>query len=254
MSVDFELAGKPILVTGATSGLGRAFAKALVDQGAHVIATGRRKDRLDALQDDLKGAQGQLDSISFDVTDMDAMAKAVDEAWSLTDGTLWGLVNNSGVSTTSAIEETSEDDYDFVMNTNVKAAFFLTAQVGKRFIKRGEGGRVVNIASIAAMKTLALNGVYCISKAAIAHMTKCYAREWARYQINVNAICPGFIETEMNKDFFDSPAGEQFMKKFPRRRVGNETDLNELLIYLLSPASKFITGSTMIADDGQVLG
>lgn len=254
MSVDFDLAGKPIMVTGATSGLGRAFAKALVDQGAHVIATGRRKDRLEALQSDLKDTSGTLDFISFDITDMAAMKAAVEEAWTLTEGRLWGLVNNSGVSSTSAIEETSEDDFDFVMNTNVKAAFFLTAEVGKRLIERGTGGRVVNIASIAAFKTLSLNGVYCVSKAAIAHMTKCYAREWARHQINVNAICPGFIETEMNGDFFRSPAGEQFMKKFPRRRVGNETDLNEMLLYLLSAASNFVTGSTMIADDGQVLG
>lgn len=254
MSLDLDLAGKSVIVTGATSGLGQSFAKALVGQGAHVIATGRRKDRLETLKDTLSGGPGKIDVISFDVNDMAAMRSAVESAWDITDGALWGLVNNSGVSSTVPIEETTEEDYDFVMNTNVKAAFFLSAEVGKRMIKRGTGGQVVNIASIAAFKTLQLNGVYCVSKAAIAHMTKSFAREWARHAINVNAICPGFIQTEMNGDFFASPAGETFMKKFPRRRVGNESDLDELLLYLLSPASKFVTGSTIVADDGQVLG
>ncbi|MEM9879038.1 MAG: SDR family NAD(P)-dependent oxidoreductase [Pseudomonadota bacterium] len=254
MSVDFDLAGKPILVTGATSGLGRAFAKALTAQGAHVIGTGRRQARLEALQSDLSDTPGRFSGLSFDVTDLDAMRKAVADAWEMTDGALWGLVNNSGVSTTSQIHETSESDYDFVMDTNVKAAFFLTSEVGKRMISRGGPGRVVNIASIAAFKTLSLNGTYCISKAAVAHMTKCFAREWSRHEVNVNAICPGFIETEMNAQFFAEPAGQKFMSKFPRRRVGEETDLNELLLYLLSPASKFVNGSTIVADDAQVLG
>lgn len=253
MSVDFNLAGKPILVTGATSGLGRSFATALVDQGAFVIATGRRTDRLETLKDSLKDGPGKVEIMSMDVNDLPAMRTAVEAVWEMTDGQLWGLVNNSGVATSSPIEQTSEEDYDFVMNTNVKAAFFLTAEVGKRFIERGAGGQVVNIASIAAYKTLSLSGIYCISKAAVAHMTKCYAREWARHDINVNAICPGFIETEMNGDFFQTDAGINFLKKFPRRRAGKDTDLNELLLYLLSPASKFMTGSTVVADDGQML-
>ncbi|MEM1019704.1 MAG: SDR family oxidoreductase [Sphingomonadales bacterium] len=254
MAVDFDLAGKWVLVTGATSGLGRAFTEALCAEGANVIATGRRKDRLEALAEKAGDGPGRVAPLSFDVTDTKAIQSAVNEAWEITDGALWGIVNNSGVSTTSAIEDTTEEDYHFVMDTNVKGAFFMTATAGKKFIERGTGGRVVNIASIAAFKTLTLNGIYCISKAAIAHMTKCYAREWARYNINVNAICPGFIETELNSDFFKSDAGERFMKKFPRRRVGHDTDLNELLLYLLSPASEFVTGSTIVADDGQVLG
>lgn len=253
MAIDLDLDGKWILVTGATSGLGRAFTKALCEQGAHVIATGRRRERLDALVKEMADQPGSAVALSFDVNDRQASSQAIADAWNMSGGRLWGLVNNSGVQTTAPIEETTEPDYDFVMDTNVKAAFFLTTEVGKRFIERGEGGRVVNIASIAAFKTLTLNAVYCMSKAAVAHMTKCFAREWARHHINVNAICPGFIETEINADFFKTETGARFMKKFPRRRVGVDTDLNALLLYLLSPASGFVTGSTMTADDGQLL-
>ncbi|MEO0412811.1 MAG: SDR family NAD(P)-dependent oxidoreductase [Pseudomonadota bacterium] len=253
MAVDFDLGGKWIMVTGATSGLGKSFTQALCEQGANVIATGRRTPRLEVLAADMAGQPGQVAALSFDVNDRSASSEAIAKAWDISDGALWGLVNNSGVQTTAPIEDTTEDEYDFVMDTNVKAAFFMTTEIGKRFIARGNGGRVVNIASIAAFKTLVLNSVYCMSKAATAHMTKCFAREWARYQINVNAICPGFIETEINSDFFKTETGEKFIKRFPRRRVGHDTDLNELLLYLLSPASGFVTGSTIVADDGQVL-
>jgi len=253
LSVDFELAGKSIIVTGATSGLGRSFTTALVGQGANVIATGRRKDRLETLQHDLSSQPGTVHPLNFDITDMAAMREAVNQAWNLSDGGLWGLVNNSGVSADAPIQETTEENFDFVMDTNVKAAFFLTTEVGKRMIAAGRGGHIVNIASITAFKALVQSSVYSISKAAVAHMTKCFAREWARHDINVNAICPGYIETEMTSDFFASEGGKKFINKFPRRRVGEETDLNELLIYLLSPASKFVNGSTIVADDAQLL-
>ncbi|MEM7570180.1 MAG: SDR family NAD(P)-dependent oxidoreductase [Pseudomonadota bacterium] len=253
MALDLDLAGKWVMVTGATSGLGRSFTAALCAQGAHVVATGRRADRLSALQKELAGGPGSVTPMSFDVNDRAAAEKAIDDAWALSEDGLWGLVNNSGVETTCPVEDTTEADYDFVMDTNVKGAFFMTTAVGKHMIARGTGGRVVNIASMAAFKTLVLNATYCMSKAAAAHMTKCFAREWARHKINVNAICPGFIETEINSAFFHTDAGEKYMKRFPRRRVGTDTDLDELLLYLLSPASGFVTGSTIVADDAQSL-
>lgn len=250
--MSFDLSGKVVFVTGATSGLGRQFALALADAGAAVAVAGRRRERLDALVAEIEGKGGRAHAVALDVTDLSAHAGAIAEAEDAL-GPLWALVNNSGVSNTRGVLDQTAEDYDFIMNTNVKAAYFLSQAAARGMIERG-GGRIVNIASIGAFKPLGYTSIYCMSKAAVAHMTRCMALEWARHNVNVNAICPGYIRTELNDEFFSSPAGEKMISRLPRRRLGETTDLNGLLLLLVSDAeSRFITGSLMTADDGQSL-
>jgi len=247
-----QLDGKAILITGATSGLGAEFARALAGEGATVVITGRRADRLEKLAGEIAASGGVAHAHALDVTDMASIAACVSFAWDATGG-LWGLVNNSGVARVADAQDTPEADYDLQMDTNVKGAFFMAGAVARRMIDAGQGGRIVNIASIAAFRALAKNAVYCMSKAAVAHMTTCMAREWARHDINVNAICPGYIKTEINAGFFDSPAGEDFIRRFPRRRLGEPGDLTGLLTYLMSDAARIVTGALIPLDDAQSL-
>ena len=252
MSTDFDLTGKASLITGATGGLGRQFALALARAGADVVVTGRRAELLDSLVNEIGAAGGRAHALSLDVTDMAAIEQAVGRAEELA-GPLWCLVNNSGVARTKPADAFDEADYDFVMDVNAKGAFFVAQAVGKRMIARGAGGRIINIASIGALQPLGQNTLYCMSKAALAQMTRCMARDWARHHICVNAICPGYIRTEMNAAFFDSDKGHQLYQSWPRRRVGKDTDLNGLLLLLASDQSDFMTGSVILADDGQTL-
>lgn len=252
MHMSFNLSGKTAFVTGATSGLGRQFALALSKAGASVAAVGRRRDRLDKLVDEIQDLGGHAHAVTLDVTDLNAIPAAFDAAEQAL-GPLWVLVNNSGVTTTKSILDHTPDDYDSIMGTNVKAAYFVAQEAARRMIGHG-GGRIINIASIGAFKALGYTSVYCMSKAAVAHMTRCMALEWARSNINVNAICPGYIRTELNDSFFSTPAGEKMISRQLRRRLGSDTDLNGLLLLLASDEpSRFITGSLMTADDGQSL-
>jgi NAD(P)-dependent dehydrogenase (short-subunit alcohol dehydrogenase family) len=147
----------------------------------------------------------------------------------------------------------SEADYDKIMDTNVKGAFFVAQAVGQRMVERKIQGRIVNIASIGSFKALPGLVAYSMSKAAIAMMTKGLAREWARHHIAVNAICPGFIKTELNEEWFSTEGGQKQVMAFPRRRLGKEEDLDATLLLLCSQHANFITGSLFTVDDGQLL-
>lgn len=249
---DYGLKSKVAFVTGATSGLGRQFALALARAGCHVAVSGRRRDRLDALAEDVEALGVKALALPFDVNDTDAVGDAVAEAERAL-GPVWVLVNNSGVVLTKRIVDITPDDYDFVLDTNLKAAFFVAQTVARHMIDGQRQGRIINIASIGGMKPVGQGSIYSMSKAGVIQMTKSMALEWARYGINVNAICPGYIRTEINSEFFDSKTGQRLMQAFPRRRIGKDTDLNGLLLLLASETSEFITGSAMVADDGQLL-
>jgi NAD(P)-dependent dehydrogenase (short-subunit alcohol dehydrogenase family) len=168
------------------------------------------------------------------------------------------LVNNSGVSTTQRLQEVGEEDFDFVFDTNVKGAFFVAQEVGKRMIARARGaapgtftgGRIINIASMAGLKALPQIGVYAMSKAAVVHMTKAMALEWGRFGINVNAICPGYIDTEINHHHWDTEQGRKLLQMLPRKRVGQPDWLDALIVMLASKESHFINGAVIAADDG----
>jgi NAD(P)-dependent dehydrogenase (short-subunit alcohol dehydrogenase family) len=259
MSYQINLKDKVALVTGASSGLGTQFAKSLALAGATVILAARREDRLQALAKEIIASGGRAHSVAIDVANIQSIEKGVQEAITLA-GPIDVLVNNSGVSTTQRIVDVTEADYDYVLGTNTKGAFFMAQMVAKGMIARAKAAqdagqelppqRIINIASVAGLRALAQIGIYAMSKAAVIQMTNAMALEWGRFGINVNAICPGYIETEINAAHWDTDAGQKLINKLPRRRVGKATDLEGLLLLLASPASSFINGSIMTADDG----
>jgi NAD(P)-dependent dehydrogenase (short-subunit alcohol dehydrogenase family) len=254
LATSFDLSGKTALVTGASSGLGARFARMLADNGASVVLAARRIDRLQALREEIEASGGHARVVSLDVTDMASIEAAVDQAQAES-GPIDILINNSGVSTVQRLVDVTAQDYDFVFDTNTRGAFFVAQAVAKRMIARNRqdparGGRIVNIASMAGMKVLPQIGVYCMSKAAVIHMTRAMALEWGRFGINVNAVCPGYIETEINSDHWETDAGRKLIQMMPRRRLGKSEDLDGLVLLLASDRSDFINGAAISADDG----
>lgn len=249
----FDLTGDVALVTGATSGFGRHFADVLSAAGATVVLTGRRVERLAAVRDELAAAGRTAHAVALDVTRTDSIRACVDEAERLA-GPVTVLVNNAGISVQSSAAKLAEADWDAIMDTNVKGAFFMAQLVASRMIERGIHGRIVNVASIGAMKALPGLVAYSTSKAAVAMLTKGLAREWARHHIAVNALCPGYVKTELNDAWFDSEGGRKQIAGFPRRRLGTEASLDAPLLMLCSRQAEFITGSLLTIDDGQLLG
>ena len=257
MTYEIDLSGRVALVTGASSGLGAQFAKTLAKAGAAVVLASRRVDKLKDLRAEIEAEGGDAHVVQLDVTNTASIKAAVAHAETEV-GSIDILVNNSGVSATSRVQDVTEEDYDFIFNTNTKGAFFMAQEVGKRMLARSKGtapgsftgGRIVNIASMAGLKVFPQIGVYCMSKAAVVHMTKSLAAEWGKFGINVNAICPGYIETEINRDHLRSEAGQKLISMLPRKRVGAPSDLDALLVMLCSDQSHFINGAVIAADDG----
>jgi NAD(P)-dependent dehydrogenase (short-subunit alcohol dehydrogenase family) len=192
--------------------------------------------------------------VPLDVTDYASIKSAVAHAETEA-GPIDILVNNSGVSTTQRLVDVTPDDYAHVMDTNQRGAFFVAQEIAKRMIARAKGDpkkqhRIINIASVAGLRVLPQIGIYCMSKAAVVHMTKSMAAEWGKYGINVNAICPGYIGTEINAEYFDSERGQALINILPRKRVGKPEDLDGLLLLLAAEESHFINGAIVTADDG----
>lgn len=191
------------------------------------------------------------------MTDHDSIKSAVAHAETEV-GSIDILINNSGVSTTQRIQDVTEDDFDFTFNTNVRGAFFVAQEVGKRMLARARGaapgtytgGRIVNIASMAGLRVLPQISVYAMSKAAVVQMTKAMAVEWGRFGINVNALCPGYIDTEINHHHWQTEQGQKLIQMLPRKRVGQVQDLDAVLVMLCAKESHFINGAVIAADDG----
>ncbi|HYD77236.1 SDR family oxidoreductase [Ramlibacter sp.] len=257
MSYSIDLSGRVAFVTGASGGLGGQFARTLAGAGAAVVLAARRVEKLKDLRAQIEGAGGDAHVVPLDVTDLDSIRAAVAHAETEV-GSIDILVNNSGVSTTQRLQEVTEEDYDWIFDTNVKGAFFVAQEVGKRMLARAKGaapgtftgGRIINIASMAGLRPLAQIGVYAMSKAAIVQMTKAMALEWGRFEINVNAICPGYIDTEINHHHWATEQGQKLVNMLPRKRVGSPEDLDALLVLLASSESHFINGAVIAADDG----
>jgi NAD(P)-dependent dehydrogenase (short-subunit alcohol dehydrogenase family) len=247
--MELRLDGKTALVTGASSGLGWRFAHVLAQAGAGVAIAARRTERLEALKREIEQAGGRAHPLAIDVTDVGSVRAGVAAAQAAL-GPLDILVNNSGVSVTKRAGEVEEADYDFVMDTNAKGAFFVAQAAGRSMIAAKRPGRIVNIASAAGLRALGQLSVYCMSKAAVIHMTRALALEWGRYGINVNALCPGYIETEINRDYWQTEGGRKLIAMLPRRRVGKPEDLDGLLLLLAGEHSGFVNGAIIAADDG----
>jgi NAD(P)-dependent dehydrogenase (short-subunit alcohol dehydrogenase family) len=260
MAYSIDLSGRVALVTGASSGLGAQFARTLSRAGAAVVLASRRVEKLKELRAEIESEGGDAHVVALDVTSRESIQAAVARAETEV-GSIDILVNNSGVSTTQRVQDVTEEDYDFVFDTNVRGSFFVAQEVGKRMLARSKGaapgsftgGRIINIASVAGLRVLPQIAVYCMSKAAVVQMTKALAVEWGRFGINVNAICPGYIDTEINHHHWGTEQGQKLVNMLPRKRVGQPKDLDALLVMLASGESDFVNGAIIAADDGFAL-
>ena len=257
MAYTIDLSGRVAFVTGASSGLGAQFAKTLAAAGAGVVLAARRMDRLKSLRAEIESEGGVAHVVALDVTNPASIQAAVAHAETEMGG-IDILVNNSGVSSTQKLTEVHPEDYDYVMGTNTRGAFFMAQEVAKRMIARSKGeapgtytgGRIVNVASVAGLRVVPQLGVYCMSKAAVVQMTKAMALEWGRFGINVNALCPGYIDTEINHQHWQTDSGRKLVQMLPRKRVGKPQDLDALLVMLCANESHFVNGAVISADDG----
>jgi NAD(P)-dependent dehydrogenase (short-subunit alcohol dehydrogenase family) len=249
-----NLKEKVALITGASSGLGAQFARVLARNGALAVLAARRIDRLKELRAEIEAGGGAAHVVALDVADPAAISDAVGQVEAAV-GPIDILVNNAGMSIVQRLVEVTPADFESIMGTNVRGAFFMAQAVARRMIARAKDqpdfrGRIINVGSVAGLRALPQLGVYAMSKAAVVHMTRAQAVEWGRYGINVNAICPGYIRTELNDEHWDTDAGRKLLQMLPRRRIGNAADLDGLLLLLAADESQFINGAIVTADDG----
>ena len=257
MAYEIDLSGRVAFVTGASSGLGAQFARVLAAAGAGVVLAARRIERLKTLRAEIEAEGGDAHVVGLDVSDPASIRAAVAHAETEM-GAIDILVNNSGIGLTRKLTDVSPEDYDDVMSVNTRGAFFVAQEVAKRMIARSKGeapgtytgGRIVNVASMAGLRVFPQIGVYCMSKAAVVHMTRAMALEWGRFGINVNALCPGYIDTEINHHVWQTEAGQKMVQAMPRKRIGRPEDLDVALMMLCSNQSHFINGAVLTADDG----
>ncbi len=247
-----DLSGKRVLVTGASSGLGAHFARLLAERGAHVAAAARRTDRLAALAQESAGLPGKIVPVSLDVGSVAAIEKGIAEAARLLGG-LDVLVNNAGVGETEQALSVSEAQWDQQLDVNLKGCFFAAQAVAKLMAEQEDGGAIVNIASILGERVAGRVAPYAISKAGLIQMTKALALEWARHRIRVNALAPGYVMTDINREFFAGEAGEALKQRIPMRRPGELSDLDGPFLLLCSEAARYMTGSVVAVDGGHLV-
>ena len=244
MSGLFDVAQETILITGASQGLGRQFARVLAAHGAAVVLAARQTAKLKSLEDEIKAKGGRAAAVAMDVTDTASIGRAIDAAEAAL-GPITVLVNNAGIAIEKVAVEQTEADWDAVIGANLKGAYFLATEVARRMIARKKGGNIVNIASVLGFGVMKFLSPYTISKAGIVQATKAMALELAGNNIRINAIAPGYIDTEMNHEFWTTEGGERLIKRIPQRRVGAESDLDGAILLLASKASRYMTGSVI---------
>lgn len=246
-----SLTEKTILISGASSGLGHHFARLSAASGAQVVAAARRTEALEELVSEIETSGGTAHPVSLDVTDPASCRACVEEAIAKF-GRIDVLVNNAGVTATEPAMEVDAQAWRRVIDTNQSGVWSLTHAVAP-FMRDAGGGTIVNIASILGKRVAGGVLAYTVSKAAVIQMTKALALEWARHNIRVNALAPGYIETDINSEFFDSPAGQSLIKRIPQRRLGRVEELDAPFLLLASEASSFMTGSVLAVDGGHLV-
>ncbi|WP_425995549.1 SDR family oxidoreductase [Caulobacter sp. DWR1-3-2b1] len=253
---DQTLAGRILLVTGASSGIGAHLALAASRAGAAVALAARRTDRLQDLVSQIQAAGGKAQAVAMDVEDETAVIAAYD-AVEADLGVPDSVIANAGISIQGSALDIAVEDFDKVLAVNTRGMFLTAREGARRMIRAGSPGsargRVLLVASIGAHTVLPGLTAYCTSKAGTAMMGRSLAREWARKGINVNVLCPGYIRTELNSDWFDEEGGQKLVASFPRKRLMAESDLAPMALHLCSDASAAITGGVFTVDDGQSL-
>lgn len=249
LAARFSLEGRTALVTGASGALGARFAEVLAGAGAAVVLAARRRGPMEALRDRL-GARAAV--VAMDVTDGASVADAVAEAEAAL-GPVDIVVNNSGVADPAASLDQSDEDWLGVFAVNLDGARRVSVAAVRRLVALKRPGAIVNVASILGLRQGAGVTAYAASKAAMVQMTAQHALEWARHGVRVNALAPGYIETDLNRDFFATDAGQAQVKRIPQRRLGRPEDLDGPLLLLASDAGAFMTGTTLVVDGGHLV-
>jgi NAD(P)-dependent dehydrogenase (short-subunit alcohol dehydrogenase family) len=246
-----NLEGKIALVTGASSGIGRHFATTLARSGASVVVAARREPLLGELVDEIRAWGGHAAPLLLDVTSIASIYEATRRV-----GAAFGpidiLVNNSGIAVNKPALEQSEEDWNRVLDTNLRGAFFMMTAIARQMRDAKRSGSIINIASILGLRQAGMVAPYAASKAALIQLTRTLALELARYDIRVNAIAPGYVESELNREWFATPAGKELIRRIPQRRLGSFEDLDGALLLLASDASRYMTGSTLVVDGGHL--
>ena len=248
MSFRADLRGKRALVTGASSGLGTYFAQTLASSGAEVILAARRKAQLDAVAEQISSCGGLAQTIELDVNSRTSLREAASR-W----GRLDILVNNAGVTNSKPLFEQTEADWDAILGTNLKGAWLVAMEAARTMKEGGTGGSIINVASILGLRQAGRVTPYAVSNAGTIQLTKQLGLELARFQIRVNALAPGYFETDLNQEFFASDAGTALIRRIPQRRLGSLDDLAGPLLLLASEASTYMTGAVLTVDGGHLL-
>ena len=242
-----KLKDKTALVTGASSGLGEHFARVLAAMGAHVTAAARRVDRLGRLCADISADGLTAYAVAMDVTDRVSVDRVfADQSFDI-------VINNAGVTFDGPAIKTDESNWNWVLDTDLNGVFRVAQNAGQALVRDGKAGSIINIASILGLRVAGNVSAYATAKAGVVQMTKSLALEWARYGIRVNAICPGYIETDLNRDFFASEAGNALIQRIPQRRLGHLSELDGPLLLLASDDSSFMTGTEIVVDGGHLV-
>lgn len=248
----FDVSKEIILITGASQGLGRQFARLLAQRGAAVVLAARQIEKLRNLEREIAAKGGRAVAVQMDVRDLASTAAALDQAEASL-GPISVLINNAGIAVEKFAVEQTEADWDSVIGANLKGAYFLATEVARRMSARQQGGNIINVASVLGLSVTKFLSPYAVSKAGIIQATKSLALELAANRIRVNALAPGYIDTDMNHDFWATPAGEKLIKGIPQRRLGAEADLDGAIMLLASNASRYMTGSVIVVDGGFLL-
>jgi len=244
----FSLEGKRALITGASGGLGRHFASVLAGRGAEVVLAARRAQALDEACLEITAMDGKAQSIVLDIADGESVQRYFEDADAFDI-----IVNNAGISRPGALIDLAAEDWQKVIDVDLTAAFRVCQASARKMRSEARAGTIINVASILGKRVTGGVGAYTAAKAGLVQMTRAMALEWARYGIRVNALCPGYIATDINRDFFDSDAGKALVKRVPMRQLGSLGDLDGPLLLLASDAGRFMTGTEVVADGGHLV-
>ena len=250
--MELSLAGRNALVTGANGGLGSHFAHTLAQAGAAVAVSARRVDALHALHASLAALGRRIEPVALDVTDAASVTAAFEHA-SAALGPITVVVNNAGIAITKPLLDHTEDEWLRVIDVNLNGAWRVAQAAARHMVAHGQGGSIVNVASILGLRVASQVPSYAASKAALIQLTKAMALELARHRIRVNALAPGYVETGINREFFASDAGQALIKRVPQRRIGKPAELDAAILLLASDAGSYMTGSVVTVDGGHVV-